>query len=124
MNNLDIATGNLSTLPLGIKVYSTTGTTDTLAVKQAPPPEASPTCYLYSFQSTCSKEQQAAVLGGRAVIKDYVLVDMKTKGNSNGDETGSGGGTPPKKNAAVSNEFVRGSVFLATMLAVGFVLLA
>jgi hypothetical protein len=124
MNNLDIATGDLSTLKSGSSVYASTGTVDTLAVKQQAPPEPSPICYLYSFQSTCTKEQQAAVLNKQAVIKDWTVVDIKTKGSGNGNGTGNGNGggsgSAPKKNDAGAIRFVSRSVSLALALAVIF----
>jgi hypothetical protein len=122
MNNLDIATGNLSTGKFGPNIYTSTGTVDTLAVKQQAPPEAAPTCYLYSFQSTCTREQQIAVLNKQAVIKDWVVVDIKSKGNGNGN--GTGNGSAPKKNGASGNGLVSGSASIALVLAVIFALFA
>jgi hypothetical protein len=112
MNNVDIATGKLSTLQSGPDVYKSTGTVDTLSVKQPAPPPPEPTCYIFSLQSTCTKEQLQAVLAGRAVIKDFTVVDIKGKSN--------GTGTAPKKNGAGSNGIMRETLCVALFFAVAF----
>jgi hypothetical protein len=89
MNNIDIATGQRSTLQSGPDVYASSGTNDTLSIKHDLPPEPQPTCYILSLQSTCTKDEQQAVINGDALIRDYIVVDMK--GGANGNKTGGGG---------------------------------
>ncbi|KAF2435542.1 alpha/beta-hydrolase [Tothia fuscella] len=89
MNNLDIATGKVSTFQSGSDVYTSTGTKDTLDIRQAPPPEPEPTCCILRLSSTCTEEMIQAVKNGSAVIKDYIVVGMEGKGNGT---SGSGGG--------------------------------
>lgn len=97
MNNLDIATGNRSTLSSGPDVYASSGMADTFGLKQVAPPPAEPTCYILSLGSTCTPDQRRAVINGSAIIKDYMVVDMKTGGKG-----GSGGknGTSGKSGAS------------------------
>lgn len=103
MNNLDIATGKLSTIQSGPDVYTSQGKADTFDIKQVAPPEPQPTCYILSLSSTCTNEQRAAVLNGTAIVKDYVVVDMKGKASGKpGAPSKTQSGAASTRNGSVS----------------------
>jgi len=104
--NTDIATGKISTLNKAN--YSTEGPSTTFQIKNAVPESPAPTCYVLAFQSTCTNDQQAAVLNGTALVHDYIVIDENTTslfpgvgngsagggyGSGNGTGTGKGNGT-------------------------------
>jgi hypothetical protein len=99
--NMDIATGSVSTAQDA--GYSTQGSPTTFQVKNAVPDSPAPTCYVLAFQSTCTSDQQAAVLNGSALVHDYIVIDENTTslfpgvggngtGGGNGSLSGGGGG--------------------------------
>src|SRR5215469_2379442 len=110
MNNLDVATGNVSTLPSQTTVYSSQGMNDTWSVKNQVPPAPQPTCYVLDF-ATCTDEQAQEVVDGKIPIKNYILQDAAGKtvqfpsggsGGSSGNSSGSGSG----QRSAASGSFL------------------
>lgn len=76
MTNRDIATGNISTVE--DDTYSTTGTSSSFQIKNEVPDSPAPTCYVRAFRSSCTEDQQAAVLNGTALVRNWILVDENT----------------------------------------------
>lgn len=75
MFDRDVATGEINTA--AGSSYSTIGPSSSFyAVKQVPPPEPEPVCYLLSLPVSCTEEQQASVVNDTAVFKDYLLVEQ------------------------------------------------
>ncbi|PGH00730.1 hypothetical protein GX51_05611 [Blastomyces parvus] len=79
--NKDIATGEIDTAkPLPDsdgKYYSSEGPPDTFEFKQAPPPQYPKFCYSLE-PGVCTEEQIEAILTGKAVLKQWILVDENT----------------------------------------------
>lgn len=104
LNNLDIANGNVSTLPNQGAVYSTEGMSDTWSVKNDVPPSPQPTCYVLNF-ATCTDQQQDEVMSGNTPIKNYILQDAAGKsvqfpsGSGSGTSTGGSSSSTPKSAA-------------------------
>jgi len=101
MNNLDIATGNVSTLPSRTGMYSSQGMSDTWSIKNQVPPMPQPTCYVLNF-ATCTDDQAEEVISGTIPIKNYILQDAAGKSvqfpsGTSGSSSGSG---PGRKSAA------------------------
>ena len=93
---MDIATGNISTSAANGSDYSTSGPESSFGIKNDVPDSPKGICYIFSLYSTCTEDQQAAVLNGSATIKDYILIDNYTVGivpNGTGDGTNGTGGT-------------------------------
>jgi len=99
LNNLDVATGTVSTLPgQGGSVYGSQGIADTFGIKNDVPPAPQPTCYVLDF-ATCTDDQQNEVVNGNTPIVNYILQDAAGKtvqfpsanGSGNGGGSGSGG---------------------------------
>lgn len=103
--NTDIATGAVDTVQN--KDYSSRGSPTTFQVKNTVPDSPAPTCYVLSFQNTCTADTQAAVLNGTALVHDYIVIDENTTalfpgvggnvtggghGNGSGSSSGGGGG--------------------------------
>jgi hypothetical protein len=71
LGGYDLATG---TVRVG-KDYATRGPSSVEDVRQPPPPEPAPECYVLSDQlRSCSEGQVAALLDGSAVVKDYIVI--------------------------------------------------
>lgn len=66
----DVATG---VIPVTDN-YSTVGPPSTWHIKNAIPPQPQPTCYILN-PGTCTKEQYATVMSGKALVKDYIVVE-------------------------------------------------
>jgi Serine carboxypeptidase len=92
MNNLDIATGNISTVgkvsngKISTKgrldvIYSTTGHSDTLSFRHAPPPPRAPECYLLA-PATCSDDEIDMILNGTAILHNYILTGRQDDSDS------------------------------------------
>ncbi|KAK2781854.1 hypothetical protein FQN53_000281 [Emmonsiellopsis sp. PD_33] len=94
--NKDLATGKIDTaspLPDGDgKFYSSSGPSDTLSVRQEPPPEYTKFCYVLDPE-LCTEEQLESIEKGTAVIKDWILVD-KNSTELFPDVVGDGGDGP------------------------------
>ncbi|KAJ3021280.1 hypothetical protein HKX48_008834 [Thoreauomyces humboldtii] len=88
MRNVDVATGtiDLSKTPS----YSTTGPLDSFGTKNVLPAKSQPECYVLDM-STCTLDQQTALLNGSSVVVDYIVVGSVTKGR---------GGSGTAKNSA------------------------
>ncbi|KAA8646840.1 hypothetical protein EYZ11_009545 [Aspergillus tanneri] len=66
----DIATG---TIDISLDPdYSTNGTLQS-TLPETPPPMPSPTCYFWSLQSTCGRNQIEAVASGHAIVHQYII---------------------------------------------------
>lgn len=105
--NRDIATGAVDLTGTGgwagvgesQEIFSTTGTRDTWWKKNEVLPAPKPSCYILQL-GTCSSEDIEALRNGTAVVKDYVLVDIKKTdaqpveflaGDGDGDDSSFGG---------------------------------
>ncbi|GKZ30320.1 hypothetical protein AbraIFM66950_008742 [Aspergillus brasiliensis] len=71
--NWDIATGRVSTVEN--QDYGTEGPSSTWHIKNEVPESPEPTCYLLAMDSTCTDEQRERVVSGKAVVRDWVVVD-------------------------------------------------
>ena len=74
----DIATGNVSTLITSN--YSTQGPSSSFQFKNDAPESPKAQCYVLNLLGTCTKEQQASVLNGSALVHDYIVIDANTTG--------------------------------------------
>jgi carboxypeptidase C (cathepsin A) len=120
MNNLDVATGNVSTLPSQTTVYSSQGMKDTWSIKNQVPPAPQPTCYVLNF-ATCTDDQAQEVIDGTTPIKNYILQDAAGKTvqfPSGGSGGGTGGGSGPKSAATGSFLPNASMVLIMTMIAI------
>ncbi|KAJ0417547.1 Alpha/Beta hydrolase protein [Aspergillus carlsbadensis] len=73
MRSRDIATGEVSLSgPEGAK-YQTHGPHSSFHIKNILPEPAVPVCYTLSMTTTCTANQQAALLNGTAVVEDFVV---------------------------------------------------
>ncbi|KAK2742341.1 hypothetical protein FQN57_005429 [Myotisia sp. PD_48] len=112
MFNKDIATGKIDTTQNDR--YSSTGSSTTFQVKNEPPPEPEPTCYILALAETCSKDDRRQVIDGSATIKNYIVLDDDDD-NGNENETGStpsstsSGAQPSKTSAGSMNKISLGS---------------
>lgn len=125
--NLDLATGNISTVKND--TYSTEGPSSTWDIKDDPPDSPKPTCYILDLESTCTAHQAESVKNGSALIRDYIVVDANTKDLFNSTTTandsgssGSSGSSSSSKSAAGRLEFAASSVLVSVALAMGFAL--
>jgi uncharacterized membrane protein YgcG len=104
LTNRDIATGNQSTT--ANTTYSTTGSPTTFQIKNDVPDSPAPTCYVRAFASSCTDEQQAAVLNGTALVHNWIVVDANTTSlvnSTSGNSTSSGGRPGSSGNPASSS---------------------
>jgi carboxypeptidase D len=108
MNNLDIATGNISTIPNATNgkvstkgkldvIYSTTGHSDTLSFRHAPPPPPAPECYLLA-PMTCTDDQVDMILNGTAILHNFILTEPEADPDSSDLDPRS----KPKKSSATT----------------------
>jgi carboxypeptidase D len=73
MRSRDIATGEVSLAgPEGVQ-YQTRGPQSSFHIKNVLPEAADPVCYTLSMMTTCTANQQAALLNGTAVVEDFVV---------------------------------------------------
>ncbi|KAL2851655.1 Alpha/Beta hydrolase protein [Aspergillus pseudodeflectus] len=73
MRSRDIATGEVSLAgPQGAK-YRTRGPQSSFHIKNILPEPAVPICYTLSMATTCTANQQAALMNGTAVVEDFVV---------------------------------------------------
>jgi hypothetical protein len=81
MNNLDIATGKtLTNSPRSaVNVYSTTGPSDTFAVRAQPDPAPPSECYILA-PNTCTEAQLERAENGTAQFKNFIYVGTKKSG--------------------------------------------
>ncbi|PWY70277.1 alpha/beta-hydrolase [Aspergillus heteromorphus CBS 117.55] len=70
--NRDIATGRVNTARNAS--YTSEGPDSTWQVKNDVPDSPAPTCYLLDLEARCTQEQVERVVGGEAVVKDWVVV--------------------------------------------------
>ena len=72
----DVATGSIS-LSTGSENenYQTHGPSSIFDVKNVIPPSTPTLCYLWQLITTCTANQIEAVIGGTAVIKDYIVIE-------------------------------------------------
>lgn len=73
--NLDIATGNTSTL--ANPAYSTTGPSDVSNITNEPVVDPGSQCYVLD-RGQCTNEQWATVMDGSALIRNWIVVDANT----------------------------------------------
>jgi hypothetical protein len=106
LTNKDIATGRVSTTDN--KDYSTTGPSSTWQIKNEVPDSPVPTCYVRAFASSCTPEQQKAVLNGTALVKDWVVIDTNIRGPGN-DTAGNGTSSADRPNIAARSGKKSGS---------------
>jgi len=79
MKKQDVATGSISLDNLRDEEnYQTHGPSSAFDVKNAIPPSASPECYLWQLNTTCTVNQVEAVIGGTAVVKNYIVIEPKS----------------------------------------------
>jgi len=72
----DVATGSIS-LSDGSDngTYQTHGPSSVFDIKNVVPPAAPAQCYLWQLSTTCTANQLEAVIGGTAVVKDYIVIE-------------------------------------------------
>jgi hypothetical protein len=130
MTNRDIATGNISTAE--DDGYSTTGTSSVFQIKNEAPEPPAPTCYVRAFRSSCTEEQQVAVLNGTALVRNWVVIDNNTVAlgdgsNSTGTSSGEGPSSPAgsdigdSQSGSSTGSSTGGATSLATLTGEGFV---
>ncbi|KAH9872869.1 hypothetical protein J1614_005263 [Plenodomus biglobosus] len=73
--NLDIATGNTSTL--ANPAYSTTGPSDVSNITNEPVVDPGSQCYVLD-RGQCTNEQWETVMDGSALIRNWIVVDANT----------------------------------------------
>ena len=75
----DVSTGSIS-LSSGYddENYQTHGPSSVFDIKNVVPPSAPPQCYLWQLNTTCTVNQIEAVVGGTAVIKDYIIIEPES----------------------------------------------
>jgi hypothetical protein len=113
--NKDIATGNINIATNSN--YSTKGPSDTLSFRSEDPPQPKGLCYILDASSTCTSEQQDAILAGDVLIHNWILIDANTTDLFPGIEpsstAGTGTSTPtekPSSTGTTSNGCARISV--------------
>lgn len=115
MFNFDIATGNVSTTEN--KDYSSKGSNTTFQVSNDVPEYPAPTCYILSFQATCTMEQQQSVIDGSAHIHNYIVSDPDS--DSSGEDGASSDG---ESGAGSTVGFATSLILVSLTLAVAFVI--
>lgn len=73
MNSKDIATGNVTLTEKRRETYRTQGPHSTFDRKNKLPSPATPLCYTLDMPTTCTDNQQAALLNGTAIVEDFVV---------------------------------------------------
>lgn len=86
--NKDIATGKIDYLSQAN--FSTTGTKDTLHIRNVDPGAPAPTCYVLS-PGSCTSDQWEQVESGKGLIKDYILQDSAVTGGNGTSGSGANG---------------------------------
>jgi Serine carboxypeptidase len=90
MNNLDVATGSVSTVGSDT-VYVSQGPADTWAIKNKVPTPPPAECYILS-PATCTDDQLTALENGTAQVHNYIFGETASGG--------SGSSSSPKKSEA------------------------
>jgi hypothetical protein len=72
MFNQDIATGKECTL----SDSTSTGAASAWSTDKVPESLGQAKCYIWDVLETCTKEEEAILLSGNAIVKDYVLVGV------------------------------------------------
>lgn len=75
MFDKDIASG---TIPLWNN-YSTSGPSSTWHIKNTVPDPPEPECYILNPEWTCTDEVYATVKDNTALIKDYIVIDLRSR---------------------------------------------
>lgn len=91
LNHRDVATGDIAITEN--RTYSSTGTVSTWHTKDEVPDSPAPTCYVLALLSSCTQDQQAAVLNGTALVRNWIVIDNNTAAlvdgfTSNGTSSG------------------------------------
>lgn len=76
LNNLDIATGGVSTAKNA--TYATEGPSNTFHIKNTVPEAPAPTCYIQELLETCTNDQISAVQNGTVLIHYWIVIDANT----------------------------------------------
>ncbi|KAL4865756.1 hypothetical protein BDV12DRAFT_145668 [Aspergillus spectabilis] len=69
----DIASGTVSLAGDKAASYQTRGPRSSFFIKETLPAPDAPLCYTKSMMTTCTANQQAALLNGTAVVEDYIV---------------------------------------------------
>lgn len=77
LHNVDIATGTVPVTSEDGSIYSSVGIPDTWAIKNDPPQQPLPFCYVLNPRM-CSKAQIDSIYNGSAVIRNNLIVDNYT----------------------------------------------
>ncbi|KAF2100301.1 alpha/beta-hydrolase [Rhizodiscina lignyota] len=121
MTNVDIATGTVSTVGKS-PIYSTKGNSSAFNIKNDVPPMPKPTCYVLAIASTCTEDQQSAVMNG-ALVQNFILMEDDTKAaTTTSSGSTSSGSSAPKKGDGGKLE-VAGAWAVTLSLLAGIVLL-
>lgn len=75
--NKDIATGTVDVTAANGSLYSSTGPSDTWAIKNQVPDQPLQFCYVLD-SSTCTEDQSEMVANGTGEIRDFILVDRNS----------------------------------------------
>jgi hypothetical protein len=78
MFDTDVATGKVSS-----KYYSSTGSSSAWSKSELPHEHGPVKCYLWDVMETCTKEEEAALRSGSAVVRDYILVGQESGNSTN-----------------------------------------
>jgi Serine carboxypeptidase len=82
MFNKDIPTGKFDTSAANSTTFTTTGPSDTWAIKNDVPESPEPTCYILS-PSSCTDDVLEAVIDGTAIIQDYIVIGFENGTSTN-----------------------------------------
>jgi hypothetical protein len=120
--NKDVATGKINTATNSS--YSTQGPSDTLSFRSEDPSQPKGLCYILDPSSTCTSEQQDAILAGDALIHNWILIDANTTdvfpGIGPSSTAGTGTSSPtekPSSTATLSNGCARRSASTFALVA-------
>ncbi|EME81428.1 uncharacterized protein MYCFIDRAFT_52091 [Pseudocercospora fijiensis CIRAD86] len=75
LGSQDVATGLKGIQDKDGKWYASTGPKDSRSVKNVLPPQPKVICYVGDVNGTCTNEQFASLLTGKAVVKNFFLVN-------------------------------------------------
>jgi carboxypeptidase D len=73
MRSRDLATGEISLAGHEGADYQSRGPQSSFHIKNFLPKPAAPVCYTLSMTTTCTDNQQAALLNGTAIVEDFVV---------------------------------------------------
>jgi hypothetical protein len=71
MFNTDVSTGNASCVQ---DEYATKGPRSAWSKSELPKEQGTAKCYVWDVLETCTKEEEAVLRSGNAVVKDWVLM--------------------------------------------------